>query len=253
MVAEIPKPPMDLPKSSAASEHPSDESGRDETDRKMADWTEVVGRWTRRLTFATVAMGGIGIVATIWVGRLGDETQRAAQRPWMKFKSVELLEPIHCDHAGTKMSLRISIVGDGNSPALDVRPNTFLSTDAALLLPDKLESKMHKVCDQSVPDGSATFVAFPKADDSISYNQSVSATHLGVGIVPIWPIVVACISYKSSFDTHVHHTAEAWTYGPIHQRETELDVDRQTLACSYSGADFKQNEVDRTLLQSYAD
>lgn len=95
-------------------------------DQQMIEWTAAVGRWTRRLTMATVIVGGIGIGVTISIGHMSDETQRSAQRPWIKFSDIQLLEPIHCEGQMVKAKIRVFLENGGNSPALHVDPRAFL-------------------------------------------------------------------------------------------------------------------------------
>jgi hypothetical protein len=73
----------------ARSENTSGDD-RSSLDRKMVRWTLVVAL----APCASAAIGGIGIYATLQVGSTSDETQRAAQRPWIKYDGLEIIEPL---------------------------------------------------------------------------------------------------------------------------------------------------------------
>jgi hypothetical protein len=180
---------------------------RTEIDRKMMGWTAVVARWTRLLAIVTVVIGGIGIGATIWVGHQGDETQRAAQRPWMKYEGLEIIEPLTYADGVIKTKVRFHLRNSGNSPALKVIPRAALvmnelTTDAAqrkLCEPLKEEPKQGE--DQG-------FTSFP-GEEPVKEEEPISVPFpkfLGSPPV-IFLTIVSCLTYRFSFGMgEVHQT-----------------------------------------------
>jgi len=221
---------------------------------QMIAWTAVVGRWTRFLTIATVVVGVVGIGATIRIGYLSDETQRSAQRPWIKFSDIRLLEPIHCEGQMVKAKVRLFLENGGNSPALHVDPRAFLDLSPESLISDK---KIHESCDpirQAKPNtGFASFPNSPPITDDIE----LSAKRLGLGPPILSPItIMACVTYRFSFgEGEGHQTGMMVNFGgPKHSENFQTDLGGLAVNCP-PGTDIQTSTLDRTIstVGSYAD
>jgi hypothetical protein len=227
--------------------HQSQNEGR------LAQYTRSLRDWTVGLVFVGLLTVGVLVLQRCTFEKT-DETLRAAQRPWMKFSDMVLLEPIHCDADVIKTKVRLFLENGGNSPALHVEGNAFLNIEPGTLISDK---KIHKLCDPiRLAKPNTGLASFPNSKP-ITVDIDVSSTRMGLGVpMPIIPTIIACVTYRFSFgDGEGHQTGMMVNYaGPKHSGNPGNDLGGLAVNCP-AGTNLKPEDLDRTIspLGSYAD
>jgi len=142
-----------------------------------------------------------------------DATLRAAQRPWMKYLSIDIISPLTYKDNIVETKIRFHLQNVGNSPALHVIPS------AVLLLNDLTDAGQRKLCDpmrdEPIRGSDQGFVSFPGIEP-IAEEHPISARldHLDmspyinkIGPPPLIIFTIAsCITYRSSLEDKAHQT-----------------------------------------------
>ncbi len=184
---------------------------KEEIDVKTAEWTAVVGVYTKRLFLATVVLAIIS-AGTLWAIKGQLDVMEADQRPWIT-GTLSFSGPLYLDNSGIHLKIKITAKNIGKSPAFDVvavprfysEPQDFLEIRA-----EAYNTASH------APAHWANNTIFPSETHEWERDITIQAdvlekttkflnTHL-----PISPIIVIGISYKFYGSPRRHGTALIW-------------------------------------------
>ena len=156
---------------------------------------------------ATASAVGVGCLQWLTLEKT-DQTLRAAQRPWMKYDKVYVANPLTYDVNGMSISLGYLLKNTGNSPAQNVFPHTFVSTNPADALDPKEQRRQCEIYRNRPPaPNEMGFTYFP-GDEPIE--QKVT-TYISKGEIAavlncepptlrfIFPVILGCINYRFPF------------------------------------------------------
>jgi hypothetical protein len=180
-----------------------------------------------------------------------DDTLRAAQRPWMKFTSIVMTKPLHCEANEISTTLQFTMRNTGTSPALHVLPKVGLNIEASGRLSDLAQ---HEICDPLRTEDVTTrpgIAVFPGSDDDPVGEMEISATRIGPPHTQwIFPTILACIDYRFPFGYgESHQTGEIWN---VTSQSAPHPVG--LIECP-PGTDIQPTDLDRSLsgIGNYAD
>jgi hypothetical protein len=87
------------------------------------------------------AILALATLSLVWVAALQwntlektDETLRAAQRPWIKYSDIQIASPLTYNENGMNITLRFFLKNTGTSPAQNVFPHVFITSNMRNLL-----------------------------------------------------------------------------------------------------------------------
>jgi hypothetical protein len=129
-----------------------------------------------------------------------DETLRAAQRPWIRYEGIEILEPLSYGDGVAKTRVKIHLKNSGNSPALGVITSIKLVMNN-LTSRREQEALCEPMKKPRVGLHDEGFVSFP-GPEPVAEEQEISVPYplfFGGGPPVNFFTIISCVTYRFSF------------------------------------------------------
>ena len=167
------------------------------------------------------AILALATLSLVWVAALQwntlektDETLRAAQRPWIKYSDIQIASPLTYNENGMNITLRFFLKNTGTSPAQNVFPHVFITSNMRNLLdPGEQRRKCEAVRQRPARAIEAGFTYFP-GDDPIAQDIGVSIPKEEIeNAIALWrtdlpfvfPVIMGCINDRFPFGAGESH------------------------------------------------